>query len=542
MHLMLDLIPTDVRKYVPQALLFMVVCGAFFWRLDGALLWRDEATTASWGRALSRSGSLLPSVWDGDQLVVQGSRGHDFNADFRPAMQGWLQFYVSAIGFKLFGDGTWAARFPFALIGAVGLFFFYRIYIRLNQGRAALYVAVATVASLPYLHYARQSRYYALALVVSLALIDSWLEVVRRRDGKGIAPFVKLGFCGVLLFLTNYLTFILLWSSLVVGLLVWRRKDLVVGLAATSAAVAAVVTPLLVSVHGSFIERAEIGKLAYLADYWMWFLDTLERANLLLPIVPLLVLGGYLAWRRKESVAEEGDIVAWFWLTILTTAVVVVLLNKSNGFLRYTLHLIPIAILLITVHVVWVFRIWGRIPALLFAAVLLVYHDVSPVLSHSQSILKRQLTRDDSFNGPMVAFLKERVTPGQRVAFVKNDIGMVAYFYHPEMKWCGLLEAHNPYNRPYRGKIAPEMFDDYESLDWVIVWGISGLPVRVERGYDLIWSYRFGVGAPVDAVDGEIFTPTQYTITEAESGMLPELSYFDFYKRAPAPRTTARDL
>ena len=86
------------------------------------------------------------------------------------------------------------------------------------------------------------------------------------------------------------------------------------------------------------------------------------------------------------------------------------------------------------------------------------------------------------------------------------------------------------------------MFDDYESLDWVIVWGISGLPVRVERGYDLIWSYRFGVGAPVDAVDGEIFTPTQYTITEAESGMLPELSYFDFYKRAPAPRTTARDL
>ena len=263
--------------------------------------------------------------------------------DFRPAMQGWLQFYVSAIGFKLFGDGTWAARFPFALIGAVGLFFFYRIYIRLNQGRAALYVAVATVASLPYLHYARQSRYYALALVVSLALIDIWLEVVRRRDGKGIAPFVKLGFCGVLLFLTNYLTFILLWSSLVVGLLVWLRKDLVVGLAATSAAVAAVVTPLLVSVHGSFIERAEIGKLAYLADYWMWFLDTLERANLLLPIVPLLVLGGYLAWRRKESVAEEGDIVAWFWLTILTTAVVVVLLNKSNGFLRYTLHLIPIA-------------------------------------------------------------------------------------------------------------------------------------------------------------------------------------------------------
>ena len=139
----------DPKRCLTVLLLVVAVYFAFFWRLDGALLWRDEATTACWGRALSEADSLLPTVWDGEQLIVQGSKGHDFNRDLRPAMQSWLQFYVSAFAFRLLGVSTFSARFPFALIGILGIPLFYLIFKRLTESKStALIAASVTMLSI----------------------------------------------------------------------------------------------------------------------------------------------------------------------------------------------------------------------------------------------------------------------------------------------------------------------------------------------------------------------------------------------------------
>ena len=110
-------------------IVLLVLLGAFllFWRLDGALLWRDECSTANWARLMVEKGYWAPRVFDGSQLIVQAADGHDFNSGLTPAMQGWLQFYVAAAAFKLFGASTWTARLPFALVGAICLFVFYRL-------------------------------------------------------------------------------------------------------------------------------------------------------------------------------------------------------------------------------------------------------------------------------------------------------------------------------------------------------------------------------------------------------------------------------
>ena len=88
------------------------------YEVDSVPLWRDEATTANWGWLMAESGVWIPRVYDGDQLIVQAADGHDVNSHLLPAMQSWLQFYVSALAFRLLGVSTFSARFPFALIGA----------------------------------------------------------------------------------------------------------------------------------------------------------------------------------------------------------------------------------------------------------------------------------------------------------------------------------------------------------------------------------------------------------------------------------------
>src|SRR5262245_34120093 len=73
------------------------------WRLDGTILWRDEASTGAWARIMVERKLLIPRVFDGRILAVQGADGHDFNEDLSPSVQGWLQFYVAALSFKVLG-------------------------------------------------------------------------------------------------------------------------------------------------------------------------------------------------------------------------------------------------------------------------------------------------------------------------------------------------------------------------------------------------------------------------------------------------------
>ena len=104
------------------AALILLSAFTLFWRLDSVPIWRDEATTANWARLMVETGSLMPYVYHDGQLVVQAPDGHDVNSKMLPAMQSYLQFYVSALSFKLLGVSEWSARIPYALLGALTLF------------------------------------------------------------------------------------------------------------------------------------------------------------------------------------------------------------------------------------------------------------------------------------------------------------------------------------------------------------------------------------------------------------------------------------
>ncbi|MCF7802975.1 MAG: glycosyltransferase family 39 protein [Candidatus Marinimicrobia bacterium] len=506
---------------------------AFFWRLDGALLWRDEATTANWGREVVQNETSLPKVWNGDQLIVQGSAGHDFNADFFPSMQGWLQFYVAATAFKIFGTTTYTARLLFAFLGMAGIGILFLIFRRIfGETRLALIAGVLCTLSLPYLHYVRQARYYALVLLISvLILLQIYRYMQDEEYAESIWPFVWLALLGILLFLSNYFTFILLWVGLSFAAPLTGGKRFVLGYLASSVVVAAVVVPIALTLHAPFISRAEITNWGYLQDYWGWFVMSLGRANYLFPLYLLLPAGIYFQFRHPEIPKIQSKFTWILWILIGVSVVGASIINKSNTFLRYQLHLIPMMLLLTGIYVYWIYQNYGKGAALIVLPLLLIYHNWSPVLNSSEAILKRQFARDQSYNGPMIRFLNENVRQDESVMFIPNQKGMVAYFYRPDLNWYGLLEANNPYNQPYKSKLPPTMFDDYQNIDWIVVSDMFSMPTRVDFGYELVWNYRYGPNAPdKQKADKNIYTPKQYTITQAESGDVQAPEYFDFYR------------
>ena len=115
----------NMKKSVVLILMGILVYMTCFWRLDGSRLWRDEASTANWARAMVQNNSWVPKVWDGQQLMVHGADGHDFDENFIPMMQSWGQFYVCALAFKLFGVSTFTARLLFALFSAMAAIVMY---------------------------------------------------------------------------------------------------------------------------------------------------------------------------------------------------------------------------------------------------------------------------------------------------------------------------------------------------------------------------------------------------------------------------------
>ncbi|UCE07222.1 MAG: glycosyltransferase family 39 protein, partial [bacterium] len=482
---MIKEIKTHLKNYLPYLLLIVVLYFAFFWRLNGALLWRDEATTACWARVVAKSNSLIPKVVDGEQLIVQGSKGHDFNENFSPSMQGWLQFYIGALVFKILGVNTFTARLPFVLLGIIGIFLFYLIFKLLFDSKRLAFIATFLCSlSLPYLHYARQSRYYALVLLISLALIYEMSKYLKDPEKyHSYSFFIRVGIYGILLFFSNYFTFGIFWVGLLLAIPIVREKRFTLGLLSTTIVISALIVPVMIIVHSSFISRSEIANFTYLSDYWDWLLLSFRRVNYLLPLIPLFLIGIFVLWRYPQHTGSHRKLIVWLWSVLISTLVVSVILNKSNAFLRYYLHVIPIAMILIGVYTYWAKAIFGKTVALILFAILFIYHSWTPILNHSEAVVKRQFMKDDSVSQPMIEFLRENVKPRESVAFITNDKGMVAYFYLPYLKWYGILESTNPYNQVYKTKLIQGMFDDYSEIDWVVVWAVQGLPARVEIGY-----------------------------------------------------------
>lgn len=526
-----------------------------FWRLDGAPLWRDEGTTANWGRLMAESGVWVPRVFDGEQLIVQAADGHDFNSQFLPAMQSWLQFYVAGLSFKLFGVSEYSARLPFALLGVATLWALYRIGgILFGGGILSLAAPALAVTSIVFLTPVRQCRYYGLVIFASAFLIFEFVRYLRDpavAASKGF--YARLAAWGFLLYVSNYVSFAAMWGSLGIAALVLADRRFVRNLVLLSAGMALVMGIEFWLLHAEFAAgwtgtvpqslaeqlRAALtyrGRdywrgiplvLLIPAAFWLYRRDG-GRASIpaiaaiavgVFAVVSPLVLGyGYreagqwhpaLFWASVAAFSLAPAMLAWCWkqlpepgfwaktamfaaLVIVVSPLIGIAAAKSLALTRYFYQFLPATAVLGALAVAAVHRSSGRPAAIGLFCALLIWPNLSSDLSGADGIGRNQLVRNDSYEGPFLEYLDENVALGEEIAFIRNVQGMMTYFYRPDLKWVCLLDHTVPHNQQFRGELPDAMFDDYPGADWYVIWDPRNeKAIGLTGEFEKVWEYSY---------------------------------------------------
>jgi hypothetical protein len=334
-----------------------------FWSLDGRYLWQDEAETALLAKSILKHG--VPIGFDGKNFVSQEA-SKEFVARSRLPYflwrwSPWVQFYIAAGSFALFGVNTLAARLPFALLGLLTVYLTYLLALRLSVSlTVARLSAFYLTVSVPFLLHVRQARWCAPAYCIFLCLLLS-LEGIRVGRKNSCVRFVA---SGVLLFYTNYFVAIgLLMSVLAAVPFLSTRQFVLRKLFSSYISVALLVLP------GFFLfqvlnKRKSILPSLYLRQFYRYECDYFTY---IMPLPLLAVLLCLLVMRRpfvETSGAGRRPILFLLAISVLYLGYV-----ASGPWLefRYITVLLPIAPILLAVVTTMALRVNVALGVLIIA-------------------------------------------------------------------------------------------------------------------------------------------------------------------------------
>jgi hypothetical protein len=340
----------------------LVLCSCLIlYGLDRPKLWVDEAETALLARSILVHG--IPKARVGHDLISQ-EVGREFGPDLVWRWTPWLDKYVAAGSFALFGETTRSARLPFALLGIAAVASMYVLALGLfADRRIALFAMLFLGTSVPFLLHVRQCRYYVLAILGTLWSVYFAHACVKRAGWR--AP-LGLAAALTLVFQANYLTFAALSFSL--GVAIWLLG--VDRAAFLRLCLAAGVTALL---NGPWLFVLDLaGKSDLVARFRPHYLPdyTALIVHYSFPVAALVVFGALAAvtsrWRELL-----GEWRAPAFLLALPIAYVPVICFGPLVFYRYTANLLPVFALLLAWLAVRAISM-QRIAGWIFAALLLV--------------------------------------------------------------------------------------------------------------------------------------------------------------------------
>ncbi len=183
--------------------------------------WDDESFDGIVARNLVNLGKL--TVWDGRNIYAAGDGG-GLSADFRNQNPP-LDTLFAASSFKLLGVSNFAGRLPFALcaVGTVLTLIFLLRRIAPGAEVFQLYGVAALAFSVSFLLYGRTCRYYALSMLLVVAVYlyyRKYLESSKPRD------LAILWIFAVLLFYCHYLVCAVFLAALAVTHFVFHRAKI----------------------------------------------------------------------------------------------------------------------------------------------------------------------------------------------------------------------------------------------------------------------------------------------------------------------------
>jgi 4-amino-4-deoxy-L-arabinose transferase-like glycosyltransferase len=169
---------TTFRPDPIVALITLLAAPLFLAGLGNTYLWQDEAQTALLGRSVLQHG--VPMVGQGaDSLsAVMGTDAGVKGIYFQIS---WLQAYLIAASFSVFGESSWAARIPFAFVGWLCVPLVAWAMRQAGTSRSSARLAALLISlNVPFIVSSRQARYYALTSALVLLVTGAYAGLARN--------------------------------------------------------------------------------------------------------------------------------------------------------------------------------------------------------------------------------------------------------------------------------------------------------------------------------------------------------------------------
>ena len=214
----------NAKKTLAENKLFLglLVIASFllFKNLDNIYLWQDEAETALLAQNILEYG--YPRAWDGKNVITQNAE-KDFNKQYVWTWSPWLQLYITAGSFWLFGANTFSARLPFVFIGLASICLFYLFTRKFSESKQlAIISTTLMVTSIPFLLHARQCRWYMTAIFATIWMLYAYLKLQRKEKFATI----HFTFSSIFLFYSNSISFFGILGGIILHYLYCQLRSL----------------------------------------------------------------------------------------------------------------------------------------------------------------------------------------------------------------------------------------------------------------------------------------------------------------------------
>ena len=452
-------------------------------------LWADEAEIANFSRNILQFG--VPTGWDGVN-IIGSQHGIVLNSDLLNTSNSWLEMYLMAGSFSIFGVSSFTARLPFMIVSIVALILLYgvsRVYT--SSSRVALFCISIASCSVPLLLYSYQARYLSLIMCFGLLVF----LCMHRTVGGSLLGFIgrAVGIFGLLA--SNYFSASLLCLSVMATM-----------------AVGMIISPLktrsMVIRFRDFLITFVIGTVAYLPVFF-YFRPTEHRGfdfafhpeaivgflagsllrigkiyivNAGYPIVFVLIASIFVFWFRSRSgshmpfVFKAGLVFLACYMSILILVSALTIESSQYvwiGDFRYHILLFPVLYLLTSIWVDKTVTVQKRLGYCLLVA--FIAFNGSWFMPR---VVLAEYVRDTLFpyKTPDVAVAEYLLEHGNSndAVFVNLERNLEPLIFHigKKMRFVNRLDRTNTRFFPKNKKNLPSYIYNYrEKPDWIIYYG-----------------------------------------------------------------------
>lgn len=394
-------------------LLTVLLGVSLFFNLGYGVLWNDEAETAMYAQRILQYG--YPKVHDGKN-VLNVAETEDLSVGVKESLDAWI--YISSWGQYYFAAPfvylvrsidnihlkTFYLRFPFTLLGFIGLLIFARTGgLLVLPKRRVLYTnlfLLGELLSIPMALHLREMRHYALTVFVLACIF--WVVISNAK--KSFSWLFQVMMFGLLFALLNIYLPALVGVFLFLGIwALWHPKK-----HGYLLALAVILIPYL-----SFFEFGRISA-AVSREFNFSLVTYLQNLKLALTffIKSEYLWLSLLLWpwvRRRE--------INWLWAFWFLSLLVIV--RVPYFFERYVIYLQPVAIMILALSLVAVYDRWLKLKVLFWGLMLMLIGSVFKV----DSIIGHVYELTHPYLGPvdyLISYLQKQYVNSEKLVIATN--------------------------------------------------------------------------------------------------------------------------